>query len=458
MSTVKILPTTPYQQALAPLPADDPAWVRGLRQASQSRLESLGMPGRGNEAYKYINLGALLSQPFKTHADTLDAPVDVALVNAHLLPESAESRLVFVNGVFRADLSAIKAGGNLAALNLAAVLGDERCGEKLAITLGQPEEDAFALVNATQFRDGAFVHVMPGQRPETLVQVLFLTTDEREAAFVTYPRSVFIVESGAKLNLLIQTVGNPSGIHAAGTYFTNAVQHFVLGEGAEVDCEYVQNEAPEAWQMAASRVQLARDAKFSLTTLTFGGKTVRHGIEVTLDGERAECQLDGLNVLQGRSEAYHYTVIDHAQPHCVSRQYYKGILDDASKSSFNGVIVVRPGAQRTDSQQMNKNLMLSDDARAYTRPQLQISADDVKCAHGATVGQLDEDQMFYLASRGIGEDVARDILTYGFAEEIIQRLNYPSLRAYLDRCLFANLRNDGGRSLEKCAARSKFEP
>jgi len=224
-----------------------------------------------------------------------------------------------------------------------------------------------------------------------------------------------------------------------GAYFNNSVQEFVVDEAGQAECTIILDEAAQGWHLTATRSQLQAKAKLNLNTVTLGGQTSRHTINTLLKGEQAEANLNGLDVLCDKTEIYHHTVTEHWVPDCVSNQFYKGILDDETKSEFNGMVFVAQGANGTDSQQLNKNLLLSENARVWTRPQLQINADDVKCAHGATVGQLEKDQLFYLASRGLDRELAQGLLTYGFAEDIIQKIAASSVRRYLDGRVLNNL-------------------
>jgi Fe-S cluster assembly protein SufD len=193
----------------------------------------------------------------------------------------------------------------------------------------------------------------------------------------------------------------------------------------------IHQEGPSGWSLSSARATLQTQAKLIMNTMSMGGQTVRNSIRTLLQGEGAECHLNGLDVLKDSTEVYHHTVMEHWVPNCVSDQYYKGILDNTAKSEFNGLVFVAKGADGTDSQQLNKNLMLSEEARVWTRPQLQINADDVKCAHGATVGQLEEDQLFYFASRGLDRELAQALLTFGFAEEMILRITSPLIQKAL---------------------------
>jgi Fe-S cluster assembly protein SufD len=222
-------------------------------------------------------------------------------------------------------------------------------------------------------------------------------------------------------------------------YFNNVVTEVVVGESANLDHYKLQRESRTAFHIASLQFQLERSAALSTLSISLGGGLVRNDINAVLDGEGCDLALNGLYVVGGEQHVDHHTVIDHAKPHGTSRELYKGILSDRSRGVFNGRIIVRPDAQKTDAKQTNRNLLLSDEALVNTNPQLEINADDVKCAHGATIGQLDADVLFYLRSRGIDVDTARHLLTYGFMSDISERIKVDAIRSELERVLFANL-------------------
>ncbi len=420
-------------QALLPDAAD---WLQAIRMKGLSRFEALGFPTRRLEAWKYINIRPLLNESFQPHIGCL--PVSESNLEPHLLGQNATDviRLVFVNGCFQPELShqsALPPGVVVASLKTACESHASLVREALALNL-DTEPDAFVALNSALFEDGSFVFVPENTTVDPLVQVLYVTTSTSDPR-ASYPRNVVKLGQNAKVNLVIEHIGVGEDL-----YFNNSVQEFILAENAHAECSLVLSEASKGWHLSATRSVLAENAHLSLTTVTLSGQTARHSVNTLLQGEKAHVSLNGLDVLTGDTEIYHQTVTEHWVPNCTSNQFYKGILDDAGKSEFNGMVFVAKDANGTDSQQLNKNLLLSDNAKVWTRPQLQINADDVKCAHGATVGQLDENQLFYLASRGLSRELAQSLLTYGFAEEIIQRIENPLVRHYLDGRVLNNLR------------------
>jgi len=266
--------------------------------------------------------------------------------------------------------------------------------------------------------------------------VVFLSTGRAlsDGPIVSHPRSLVVVEQGARAAVVETYAGLSDGV-----YWSNAVTEVAVGEGARVEVYRVQQEGPRGLQIATTHSRQERDSYLGLHVLTLGAALARHDINAVLDGPGAELILNGLYLLSGGQHADHHTVIDHAQPHCASHEFFNGVLAERAHGVFNGRIIVRPGAQRTDSKQTNNNLLLSTEARADSQPQLEIYADDVKCTHGSTVGPIDQTQLYYLRSRGLSPEAARSILTYGFGAEILDRMQHPDVRERLDRLVRARL-------------------
>jgi Fe-S cluster assembly protein SufD len=270
-------------------------------------------------------------------------------------------------------------------------------------------------------------------RVEVPVHLLFIST-AKEAGATAHPRNLIIAEKGSQVTVLESCVSLPEA-----SYFTNAVTELVLGEGAAVEHVKFQDESRNAYHMAAIHAHLGRSSNFISHSIATGARLSRNNIHTTLAGEGVECVLNGLYLTRGDQLADHHMVVEHAQPHCNSHEYYNGILDGHSKGVFHGRILVRRAAQKTDAKQTNKNLLLSDDATVDTKPQLEIYADDVKCTHGATIGQLNEESIFYLRSRGMGAETARRMLIHAFAGEIIERIRHAPAREELDKLVWDRL-------------------
>jgi Fe-S cluster assembly protein SufD len=272
---------------------------------------------------------------------------------------------------------------------------------------------------------------------ESPIHLLFVTVT-RDAAPVIQPRSLIVLDRASQATV-IETYAAVS----AETYLTNATTRCILGAGASLDHHRVQQESERAFHVGATDARQARDSRFASTSIVLGGRLVRNDVRVRLEAEGATSTLHGLYVIGGRQHVDTHTTVDHAAPHGTSRQLYKGVLDGRARGVFDGRIIVRRGAQKTDAHQTNKNLLLSDGVEVDSKPQLEIFADDVKCSHGAADGQLADEALFYLRSRGLGEDTARALLTYGFASEVVSRIPIDALRVRLEALLTARLQ--GGR-------------
>jgi Fe-S cluster assembly protein SufD len=406
--------------------ADLPAWLRGVREASLARFAELGFPSTRLEEWRFTSVAPLVETPFEPAPPAVAEPAVGAGTRG----------LVFVNGRFSARLSsppALPAGVRAESLAVALHGEQARIVEQHLARVAADLRNPFTALNTGFAADGAFVHVAGGVTLEEPLHLLFLTAPDG-APTVSHPRVLLLVDREASATIVERYVG-PESV----PYWTNAVTEVVVGDGARVELVRMQQEAPGAFHVASTHTRQGRDSELRFHPLVLGAAVARHDITNVLDGPGAELLLNGLYLLGGRQHADHHTVIDHAQPDCRSQEFFNGVLADRARGVFNGRIVVRPGAQRTDSKQTNHNLVLSEEARADSQPQLEIYADDVKCTHGATLGPLDPKELFYLQSRGIAPAAARALLTYGFGAEILGRLRHPGLRATLDGLVRARL-------------------
>jgi len=291
----------------------------------------------------------------------------------------------------------------------------------------------FTALNTALLADGAYVHLSRGVSLEQPIHILYVTTDEAEAMLMQ-PRNLVVAEPDSQATLIEHYVANGET-----AYWTNTLTEVVAEANASVTHYRLQEEGLRAFHVGGLHVHLDRDSRFTSHGIDFGGRLVRNELRSVLDAEGAECHLNGLSVLGGRQHVDNHTHIDHASPRGTSREFYKGILDGRARGVFHGRIVVHPHAQHSDAEQLNHNLLLSRDAEADSKPQLEIYADDVKCSHGATVGQLDTDALFYLRSRAVDEAAARDLLTYAFARDVLQRIGLEPVRLQLERHLASGL-------------------
>ncbi len=427
-----------FATRLRQLDSNGPHWVRELRRRGRARFEALGLPGPGLEEWRGTSVAPIAGTEFVPAASAAD-PLDLAG-----LPEVAQldlggPRLIFIDGRFCAGPSRGVERPGLWIGGLAAALA--AIPERLQPHLAEQDPGhlpAFAALNSAFLDDGAALVVGAGVDAGAPVQLVFATTGGARPIAV-HLRTLVAVGPGARLRVVETHVGAGQG-----AYLTNGVTQIFAGDGAQLDHCRVQLDGPLAFHLGNVRARQMRDSRCVLRAIDLGGRLVRNDVVATLDGEGAECRLDGLYLTSGEQHVDNHTVLEHAQPRGSSRELYKGILSGRSRSVFNGRIVVRANAQQTDAKQSNPNLVLSRGALAQTRPQLEILANDVRCTHGATIGRLDEEAVFYLRSRGLGAWEARQLILAGFAGEVLDRLELPALRAALERAVAARLPGVGG--------------
>ncbi len=426
---------TPFEQAVqeqwrTQSSVLQPAWVASRRIGGWTRLEALGLPSRALEAWRYVNLEPVSRHGFVPLPEPASLDVLDPVISALTLPEAA-AKLVFVNGIFQPTLSDTT---RLPEGVLAGSLFD------VAAQLPQPiesyfaadieaEADAFVALNTALFSEGYAVYVPQGVKLDTPLEVLFLTDAQGTSPQGAHVRGVVIAEPHSQVTIMARFAS--AGAASATPTLTTAVTELVAQPGALLNYVHVQTEADTAAHMAATKTWVHGDARLHVSTLAFGSRFSRHYVHSAMVSEEACCELNGLAILQGETHVFDHTVIDHQKPHGGSQQLYKGILAQRSRADFDGTIVIAPHAQKSDASQLHQTLLLSDEARVLTRPQLRIDADDVKCAHGASVGQLSEDQLFYLTSRGLPFSQAQAVLTAGFADEIVEAIPCEALKAPL---------------------------
>jgi len=415
--------------------ASQPAWIYPLRKAGMARFAELGFPTLQQEDWRFTNVAPIAKLPFKPVLKGVPDRFSRDDIAGFTFGKLAARRLVFVNGLYAVGLSSpgVLPEGAIVSSLAAALAKDAGVIEKHLGRYAQGESNPFAALNAAFFQDGGFVHIPAGKQLEMPIHLLFIST-AKEAGTTVHPRSLIIAGEGSQATVL------ESYVSVAGApYFTNAVTELVLEEGAVVEHGKFQDESRNAFHVAAVHAQLGRSCNLIAHSIAAGARLSRNNIRTALAGEGVECTLNGLYLTRGDQLADHHMVVEHAQPHCNSHEYYNGILAGRSKGVFHGRILVRPAAQKTDAKQTNKNLLLSDEATVDTKPQLEIYADDVKCTHGATIGQLNEESIFYLRARGIGAETARRMLIHAFAGEIIERVRHAPAREELDTVVWDRL-------------------
>jgi Fe-S cluster assembly protein SufD len=412
--------------------AGEAPWLMNLRKGGMARFAEIGFPTLRDEDWRFTNVTPIARLPFNPAFEpSRDGGVDVKHFN---FGDLEVTRLVFLNGHFSPQLSTIAQAEGVKIESLARVLeSDGALAQKNLGRHARIEQNAFTALNNAFFTDGAFIHVAPGQALTRPVHLLFLTTSADPGA-ASHPRNLIIAEHDSRATIIESHVSTVQG-----AYLTNAVTEFVIGERARVEHCKFQDESAAAYHIAALHMSLAKQCDFISHSIATGARLSRNNIYTHLGGEHIECVLNGLYLTKEDQLADHHMIVEHASPHCNSHEYFNGILDDRSRGVFHGRILVRPVAQKTDAKQTNKNLLLSDNATTNTKPQLEIYADDVKCTHGATVGQLNKDSIFYLRARGIGLETARRMLIHSFAGEIIDRIRCDAVREELDQVIWDRL-------------------
>ena len=421
-----------YQAAFRSVRESSPtvAWLELVRSSAMDRFEQLGFPSVREEDWKYTNLATLAKEEF--------VPVTTGsgktLASHYAYPETAEAHLLVVDGHLREDLSTKTGLGDVVAVDLFSAAADARYNKivrkYLARNAGYHDNGLTAL-NTAFVQSGVFLWIPKNVKLERPLQITFLADAEN---VVSFPRLLIVAEENSSATVIESFISSNGG-----KYFTNAIAEIVVKDGAQLEHYRVQLESNNAYHVSTTSAELGRASRYDTTSINLGAQLSRHDVSVVMDHEGAETAVDGLYLVAADQHSDTHSVIDHKVPHCTSRQLYKGILDDNGRAVFNGKVFVREGAQKTDAQQTNKNLLLSEKARVDTKPQLEIYADDVKCAHGAAIGQIDPEELFYLETRGIGPELGRSLLTYGFAEEVIGKIKIDSIRSQLDEFVLRQL-------------------
>ncbi len=407
-----------------------------MRRDAISSFARLGFPTVRDEEWKYTNVTPLARIPFKPAAPGLSRLTPETLARlpfGDLTPE----RLVFVNGHSSRELSSFQEPECMEARTLTSALDQRPQALEPYLSLYAGYRDhAFIALNTAFMRDGAFLHIPSGRSVGTPIFILFVSNSDGEAV-ASFPRNLIVVGSGSQVTVVEIYVGLKNQV-----YLTDTVTEFVLGQNAVAEHYKLQWESEKAFHVATLQVHQDRSSNFASHSIALGGALARNEINVALDGEGSECTLNGLYVVTGAQHVDNHTRIDHIKPHGTSRELYKGVLDERATGVFNGKIYVHKAAQKTDARQVNKNLLRSQSASVNTKPQLEIYNNDVKCSHGSTIGQIDQDALFYLRSRGIALEAARDLLTYAFASEVISRVKPEPIRACLEELLLTRFRKE----------------
>jgi len=413
-----------------------PRWLAELRRGALEEFRRTGFPSTKDEEWRFTPIAPIARSDFRTPIPAREtAAIGVSNLEPFLFGHPEWPRLVFVDGVFASRLSDLGSRAGISMKRLAAAMLDEP--GLLERHLGRhatPGATPFTALNTALAVEGAVIRVARGTVQDDPIHLLFVATAAADAVAIQ-PRTLVVVEPEARVQLVESYVT----LAADTRYWTNAVTEVAVGEGAWVEHSRIQREAESAYHIGFTQITQEQGSHYRSFSMAMGGAIARHNLHTRLGGENAEALLYGLYIAHGDQLIDNHTTIYHDQPNCRSWEVYKGLLDQQSHGVFNGKILVKPEAQKTDAKQTNRALLLSRDARIDTKPQLEIFADDVKCTHGATVGQLDQMAVFYLQSRGVPKASARQLLTYAFAAEVLDEVASPPVRAALNRIVHERL-------------------
>jgi Fe-S cluster assembly protein SufD len=407
----------------------EPVWLREKRLSAFNNFMKRGFPSLKDEEWRFTNISPLTKIDFEHPVKPTQPHLSLKELALFLFKPAAYSRLVLVNGWFQPELSdfsalpdGVKAGGLRTMMSQA-----ENDIRSMLAALPTSGKSPFSDLNLAFAGDGAFIHVLAGVKVDRPMQVLHIAVPDLQTQMMVSPRNIFILSEDSSATIIESFVSLTEQ-----KYFTNTVTETIVNDRASLDYLKIQKENYHAYHVSTMDVTQGNQSRCTLFSLSLGSAIARNDFNITIAGEESAAMLDGLYIASGDQLIDHHTLIDHTRPNCSSREVFKGVLAGTSRAVFNGKIVVRPAAQKTDSKQTNKNLLLSDSVVIDTKPQLEIFADDVKCTHGATVGGLDEAAKFYVKSRGISEENACGLLTVGFAGEATQYIANENLRRYVD--------------------------
>lgn len=406
-------------------PGRDLGWLNSIREDAINRFIELGFPTPQNEDWRFTNVAPIARSSFNILENGHDK-VSANDLAQFQFEDTEVTELVFINGHYSKELSKHSSlPEGVVVKNLADAIESEQ--EILKDNLAKYadfKEEAFTALNTAFIEDGGFIYIPKGTVVETPIHLLFISTDE-DAPSITNPRNLIIAEENCEANVIEHYASMADNV-----YLSNVVTEIVVGENSTIGHYMIELESKKAFNISTLRVQQARSSNINSHSLLLGGSLVRNNVHPVLAGEGCDSLISGLYMPNHRQHMDNHMIVEHASPHCDSRQLYNGILDGRSRAVFHGRIIVHEDAQKTDAKQTNRNLLLSDTAQVDTKPQLEIYADDVKCTHGATIGQIDENALFYLRSRGISKSDARDIIMNAFTNETFETMTIDSVKNY----------------------------
>ncbi len=410
----------------------DPTWISALRKEAFASFRELGFPTREHEDWRYTNLAPVAEADWQLESGLCQDQIQIQKLQ---LGDPEWHRLVFVNGNFSPTLSSVskfpagvKAGSLCEALKSDSIIAEQYIGK-----FADHKNEALVALNTAFIHDGAFIFIPKGIEIDKPIHLLFVSHDTGKE-LIAQTRNLIVAGELSKAVIVESYISLEDH-----RYFNNSVTEVALGPGSNVDLYKDEKESINAFHIDTTRVSVDRNASFNSTSIALGADLSRSGLHVALDAPGAFCDLKGIYFVTGKQHVDNHLFVDHRKPNGTSKQLYKGILDGRSSGVFSGKIFIRKDAQKTDAEQTNKNLLLSEFAKVDTKPQLEIFADDVKATHGAAIGQLNEEEVFYLKSRGIGDQNARGLLTFGFASELVEKIKLNPIRWELDRIFWTRL-------------------
>jgi Fe-S cluster assembly protein SufD len=415
---------------------DTPASLQAIKKSAMDQFIRQGFPNTRQEAWRFTDVSDIAETAWTSPGHKTEPDAEKILSGLQYY-DKAGLRLVFVNGRLDPALSftnSVPDGAELAPFSQALQAQPEQVLTHLT-KYADSENHPFTALNTAFFTEGTFIRIKANTKVEQPIYIYHLTTVDQEVAI--HPRNLFLFDANSQATVVETYIGRTDS-----PYFINPVTEIVVGENAIIDHYKIQWEAPASFHINRTVIQQQANSRYQAHAISFGATLERNDVTAVIDGNNVEAGLDGLYMLQGRQHVDHHTLLSHRQPHSFSRQLYKGILAGESKAVFNGCIHVAQEAQKTDAIQSNKNLLLSDSATINTQPQLEIFADDVRCTHGGTVGQLNEEALFYLQSRGIGQENAKNILVHAFAGEVVDRLKAPLVREQVQTWVLNFMKQD----------------
>lgn len=402
--------------------SNEPQFAQNLRGNAKNALENLDFPTSKTEYWKYTKIGKIINKTYGIQHEVSDSNIDIS---SYLIPEMKANTVVLVNGFFRSDLSKIDAENGLKISSLKKVINEsdgfikDHLGE-----IAKAEKELFIALNTLCFTDGVYVDLDKNTVIEKPIHIINITNSDN---LISNTRTIVKAHDNSSVKI-IESFVNLQGEES----FTNNVSEFFLNPNSNIEYNKIQNKEGDSYQISTEQVYQRKDSNFTINTITLKGTLVRNNLNIEVHGEGCETNLNGIYLGEAKNHIDNHTIVDHLKPNCNSNEVYKGILDDNSVGVFNGKVFVRPDAQKTNAFQQNNNILLTDDTVINSKPELEIYADDVKCSHGSTIGQLDDEAIFYLQARGVSKRSAINMMITAFVKDALDRVSVPALKDYID--------------------------